>query len=165
MQVSIGKAIEKRWILGGIAVYVISVGLLYLLMLRPMAARVEGAKDEKSRMENYHILLEAREAIEAFEQRLTADSTEDEIRSLAEECGVQLEAVVPDTVRPVDRRLYSVSFRMLFRSVYHQIGSFLARLEGTDAFLAVDDLSITAASNRDEGHLTECIVYAFRKKE
>jgi len=157
-----GKRIDRRWILGGIIVYVISVSLCYLLVLRPMAAQVKRAEMGKVLLEDYYVLQETRKAIDMFEGRLATDFGEDELREIAGACGVALESVAMDSARTLNATLDSVPFRMLFRSDYHQIGSLLARLEGTETFLAVDDLRIAVGLNGDQGHQAECTVYAFR---
>ena len=160
----IGKATDRRWIAGALVVYVSCVGLLYGFVVRPMMVKVDRAEKGKQLLADYGVLQNAREVLQEFEESVVGD-LESEFGDVAYRWGVLLDEAVLDTVWRWDGVLDRTRYRLRFRGGYHQIGGFVGELEGSAYFVEVGELSITVASEGDEGHFCECVVSSFRQKQ
>ena len=148
-----GNSVPRIAVLS-IAVYCACVGAAYFLLMQPTASRLHHVKEEKAILHDYSVIQEAGAVIGDFkdglmtgDQRLTVMS---EVRLMATGAGVNIVGDPELLVRhEASKQISEYPIKMRLKGTYHEIGEFLALLEGSPRFIRVEEVEMW--SDADSG--------------
>lgn len=88
------------------------------------------------------------------------------LSTMARNSNVKITAITPETARAPsaqkDKVYQTISIRINAKSGYHELGNFLARLEGSDKFMKVGDIDIRAAAGSPKKHDVELLIFTYK---
>ncbi|MCK4590270.1 MAG: type 4a pilus biogenesis protein PilO [Candidatus Latescibacteria bacterium] len=142
-----GKLGIKHWVLLGVAVYLIGVNLLYFLLLKPVSNRFRVIKTQKSVGEDLYLLNATRQAVKEFRGRLVKPDELKLVRrriiDIARRYNITLLSIAPpSSEEKIGWGLAKIPIKVQLQGGYHDIGSFISRLESWEKLFVVDDLHI-----------------------
>jgi type IV pilus assembly protein PilO len=171
-------------VMAGLAVF---VAIYLFFILRPqlvsivcalgnsikVAGELGSAKTDIANIPKFKKTIEAyRGKIELAEKRLPAEreipSLLESLSDMARRCNVKIVSITPVVV-PVkaerssrSRPVYQeIPIAITAKSGYHELGSFISKLENSDRFMMVDDIEIRANKANPRSHDVELIVMTY----
>ena len=162
-----GKLGVKHWLSLAIVVYLIGANLVYFFLLKPISDKLRVIKTQKSTAEDWYLLNTARQAVKAFRGRLVGPDELKLVRSriinIARRCDVTVLSIVPSSSEErFGWGLAKIPIKVQLQGGYHDIGSFISRLESSEKLFIVDDLRIANEVDRKHNHSTNVTLYAIR---
>ncbi|HID94431.1 MAG TPA: hypothetical protein EYP53_00040 [Candidatus Latescibacteria bacterium] len=159
---------EKRWLLVGIIAYAVAANLSYFVLLRPLARKLEKIRIQKNLIEDYYLLVETRRALQDFQQRfITQDQVVtviEDLKKVGDDMGVVVESVsLEEGFKPEKKRLVEVPIRVRLKSKYHNLGTFLNRLETSHRLFSITDLKVSADPYDPYRHRAEFVLYCLER--
>ena len=162
-----GKLGIKRWVFLGVIVYLVGANLLYFFLLKPISNKLRIIKTQKSTAEDYYLLNSARQGVKEFRGRLVGPDELKSVRSriiyIARRSNVTLSSVVlSSSEEKFGWGLAKIPIKVRLQGRYHDIGSFISRLESSEKLFIVDDLRIANRIDRKHNHSANLTLYAIR---
>lgn len=162
-----GKLGVKHWISLGVVAYLIGANLLYFFLLKPISNRVEAIKTRKSTAEDYYLLNVARQTVKEFRHHLVEPDEFNSIRSgvidIARRCNIRSLSISPaSSEEKMGWGLVKIPIKVQFQGTYHDIGSFINRIESSEKLFIVDDLYISNETDKKYKHKAGFILYVIR---
>ena len=138
----------------------IGVNLVYA----PKSAQLQGfeqalkEEEELGRLSNDLLFTEKR--VETYRNRLMEKGGEEEqlidrIREIANEVPVRVISIIPLSAQKGVRGPSFVSLRVLFEGSYHQLGTFISKVENSEKFIRVGGIEFAVPA----GKTSQPIVY------
>ncbi|MBI4553939.1 MAG: hypothetical protein HY710_16855 [Candidatus Latescibacteria bacterium] len=136
-----------------VASYTVAISLAYLLLLRPLFAKVEQVKAENAVTEEYLILKNNATRLSMFKSRLAVFNRATTLRatldSLAAPADVKVVSVAPDSAaQTLDAGFLLQGFQVTVEGNYHQVTKLLSALEHTNNYYLLTRLTIARTDNR-----------------
>jgi hypothetical protein len=162
-----GKLGVKRWLSLAIVAYLIGANLLYFFLSKPISTKLRVIKTQKSTAEDYCVLNTARQAVKGFRGRLVGPDELKLVRSriinIARRSDVRVLSIVPSSSEEkFGWGLTKIPIKVQLRGGYHDIGSFISRLESSEKLFVVDNLHISNEVDKKHNHKAKLMLYAIK---
>ena len=162
-----GKFGVKHWIPLGVVAYLIGANLLYFLVIKPSFSKLEAIKTRKSVAEDYCLLNTARQAVKEFRRRLVRPNELKLIRrriiDIARRYDVTVLSIAPpSSEEKIGWKLAKIPIKVQLQGRYHDVGSFIGRLESSKKLFVVDNLQISNKTAKKYKHNAKFILYVIR---
>lgn len=183
--IKFGKS-EKQTVLLITFLFAIAAILYFYFMLLPQLGRVSAAfmRTAKARVDLASAkggiarigslkneLMELRDKMGRYDKMLPSEqpisSLLESLSAMARESNVKIAAITPlavkeDKARESHRVYEEVPILISAKSGYHELGNFLARLEGADRFMKIADIEIKSNSATPKRHDVDLLVLTYK---
>ncbi len=139
----------KPTLVSGLMMLALTSVLGYHNIYRPHQARVQALEkqliEQRQTQELREQVARSLEELERLEQQLPREPETEalvrEISKLAEEAGVQLTSIIPQSPKPL-RGFTHLSVQLQVVTSYHELGKFISVLENAKPFINIDELGL-----------------------
>ncbi|MDD5422257.1 MAG: type 4a pilus biogenesis protein PilO [Candidatus Omnitrophota bacterium] len=127
-------------------------------------ARIDKLKNDlaaiQEKMDLYEKMLPAEQPISGLLENLNA---------VAKSSNVKITAITPNIVKEdkarKDTPFQEIPIHISAKSGYHELGNFLARLEGGERFMKIVDIAVKSNSSNPKKHDIELVVMTYKMKK